>query len=213
MPDLAEVRRRLDDLPFSPRTLVAVAAVVLAIAVGAAAGLASRGQHHAPPDDTLPRATPGTAPPPTGPDQATPAAADAVVDIAGAVVKPGVYKLAGDARVTDAMAAAGGATPDADLDQVNLAARVEDGQRIYVPHKGEVVPPTVSPSLPAGPIDINTATVDQLDTLPGVGPALAQAIVDYRVRHGRFRAVDDLAKVKGIGPAKLDALRNKVIVR
>jgi competence protein ComEA len=147
-----------------------------------------------------------------------------VVHIAGAVTQPGVHVLPAAARVDDAVAAAGGAAPDADLDGLNLAAPLTDGQRVYVPRVGEVDPasvpagvppaaggPTV-PAPPAGPIDINTATAADLDTLPGVGPATAAAIVDDRTRNGPFASVDDLDRVSGIGPAKLDALRDLVTV-
>jgi competence protein ComEA len=144
-----------------------------------------------------------------------------VVHVAGAVVASGVYRLTGDARVHRAIEAAGGATSDADLDGLNLAAPVVDGQRIYVPVLGEVDPASV-PELPAaaptaageiaGPIDLNVATAAQLETLPGVGPSTANAIVDDRDRNGPFASVDDLDRVAGIGPAKLAAIRDLVTV-
>lgn len=152
-----------------------------------------------------------TAAPPT---TSTP---DAIVHVAGAVASPGVYHLPATSRVVDAIAAAGGLTAAADTDGVNLAAPVRDGSRIYVPESGEAVPvvvagaePSPGTTLPAGPIDLNAATVEQLDTLPGVGPSTAAAIVAYRDQHGPFAAVDDLGEVRGIGPAKLDALRGLV---
>src|SRR4051812_28334545 len=141
-----------------------------------------------------------------------------VVYVAGAVASPGVYTLASPARVTDAVAAAGGAAAAADLDVINLAATVHDGERIYVPEVGEVVPPVVAgdpisdSSVPAGPVDVNTATVDQLDVLPGVGPTTAAAIVAYRDQHGPFQTIDQLGEVRGIGPSKLDAIRGLVVV-
>ena len=131
---------------------------------------------------------------------------------------PGVYTLRRAGRVTDAVAAAGGATATADLDVVNLAATLHDGERIYVPVVGQLVPPVVSgdtvveSSAPAGPVDINTATADQLDVLPGVGPTTAAAIVAYRDQHGPFQTVDQLGEVRGIGPSKLDAIRGLVAV-
>jgi competence protein ComEA len=150
---------------------------------------------------------------------------------AGAVVVPGLYRLASGARVADLVAAAGGLAADADADRVNLAAPVGDGARVYVPRRGETAVPSVpadgsggavpgapgtpngsSPGSPAGPVNVNTATVTELDTLPGIGPATAQAIVDHRSRHGPFRTVADLAKVKGIGPAKLAQLEPLVSV-
>jgi len=133
-----------------------------------------------------------------------------VVDVAGAVVRPGLLRLQAGARVADLVAAAGGPTPDADLDQVNLAARAADGDRVYIPRRGETPPPAVSGSGPAartGPVDLNSATVEQLDALPGVGPATAQAILEWRRQHGRFRSVQDLLEVRGIGPAKFATLR------
>src|SRR5262249_20148780 len=107
----------------------------------------------------------------------------------------------------------------ADLDPLNLAALVTDGQRIYVPRRGEAPPPDVGAAdatstdgAASGPLDLNTATAEQLDALPGVGPATAQAILDYRRRHGRFRTVGELVQVRGIGEAKLDQLRTLVTV-
>jgi competence protein ComEA len=143
-----------------------------------------------------------------------------IVHVAGAVVAPGLYRLGGDARVADALDAAGGPAPDAELDAVNLAAKVADGERVYVPRKGEAPPAVVGAAgaaggggAPAGPLDLNTATADQLDALPGVGPATAEAILAYRQEKGRFRSVDELLEVRGIGQAKLATLRSKVTVR
>ena len=150
-----------------------------------------------------------------------------VVHVAGAVAAPGVVRLGADARVHAAIAAAGGPTGDADLDGLNLAATVADGQRIYVPVAGEVDPatvpsggssaPTVEPGTGAsgaasGPIDVNRASASELEVLPGVGPATAAAIVDDRERNGPFASVDDLDRVPGIGPSKLAAIRDLVTV-
>lgn len=145
------------------------------------------------------------------------------VHVAGAVAGPGVYRLAAPARVVDAVAAAGGATADADLDGLNLAAALADGQRVYVPHAGEVDPAAVPSGGPtptgesdgeeqAGPVNVNTATAGELESLPGVGPATAAAIVDDRTRNGPFASVDELERVPGIGPTKLAALREQVTV-
>jgi len=143
-----------------------------------------------------------------------------VVHVAGAVQRPGLQALTGKVRVADALAAAGGPLPDADLERVNLAAVVADGQRIYVPRKGESALPAVvgadgagGPSGASGaPLDLNAATVEQLDALPGVGPSTANAIVVYRQQHGRFRSVDELRNVRGMGEAKLNQLRPLVVV-
>jgi comEA protein len=109
--------------------------------------------------------------------------------------------------------AAGGPTPDAYIDQLNLAAPIGDGERIYVPKRGESPPPAATGAAAAtGPVDLNRATAEQLDALPGVGPATAQAILDYRAQHGRFRTVEELLEVRGIGESKLADLRDKVKV-
>ena len=138
-----------------------------------------------------------------------------VVHAAGAVRTPGVYRLANGARVGDLLEAAGGALPEADLDSVNLAQPLVDGERVYVPRRGEAVPVgggATAAAKPAGPLDLNRATADELDGLPGVGPATAAAIVEHRGRVGRFRSVDDLLDVPGIGDAKLARLRPLVKV-
>jgi competence protein ComEA len=178
-----------------------------------------------PAEDVVPMATRPTASP--APATTSPAHADApvVVHVAGAVVVPGLYELAGGARVADAIEAARGATPEADLDRLNLAQPLVDGSRVYVPRAGETDPPEVlvpgSPpgSVPspegtvvAGPVDLNTATLEQLDELPGVGPTTAQAIIDHREQNGPFRSVDELLDVRGIGDAKLAQLRPLVTV-
>lgn len=147
------------------------------------------------------------------------------VHAAGAFTRPGLYRLGAGARVADLVDAAGGPAPDAVIDALNLAAEVHDGDRIYLPRSGEVSPDLLaSPSTasastsgggggtPSGVVDLNTATLDQLDSLPGVGPATAQAILDYRRERGRFRSVDELLEVRGIGEAKLASLRSRVRV-
>jgi len=182
----------------------------------------------APVEDALPRAGPGAAGEPPAasvgslPSPPSVAAPEVVVQVAGAVDQPGVYHLADGSRVTDLITAAGGAAADADLQAMALASRLTDGQRVQVPHQGEVLPSTATGAAPAGatdggvtpsaPIELNTASEADLDALPGVGPTTARAIVTYREAHGPFRQVDDLTDVQGIGPARLDALRELVKV-
>lgn len=154
------------------------------------------------------------------------AAGPVTVHVAGAVAAPGVVTLPAGSRVVDAVGAAGGLRPDADSDRVNLAAPLGDGQRVVVPVVGQPAPEELatpaasgaggvsgsgSPAGPAGPVDLNRATASELDELPGVGPATAAAIIDHRTRSGPFRSVDDLIEVRGIGEAKLEALRDLVV--
>lgn len=146
----------------------------------------------------------------------TAAPSPVVVHVAGAVAAPGVHRLPPGSRVIDAVEASGGLLPDADAAAVNLAAPLEDGVQVYVPRVGEE--PPVAPAggaaadAAAGPIDLNTADASLLETLPGVGPATAAAIIDHRTRHGPFASVDALLEVRGIGEAKLAALRDLVRV-
>lgn len=142
-----------------------------------------------------------------------PAPVDVVVHVSGAVVSPGVYSVPPTARVIDAIERAGGATTDADLDQLNLAAVVGDGQQIRVPMMGEVLPSTPVDNPVANPVDLNHADVAALQSLQGIGPATAEAIVVFREQNGPFRSVDDLLDVPGIGPAKLSAIVDDVVVR
>lgn len=136
------------------------------------------------------------------------------VHVAGAVRKPGVYALRAGARVADAVERAGGARASADLSAVNLASKLEDGRQVLVPRRvgggiaAGVLPSTgaVAPGAPAQPIDLNTATLEQLDTLDGVGPGIAQRILDYREQHGGFRRVEELGEVPGIGDKRLATL-------
>src|SRR5689334_20215906 len=151
-----------------------------------------------------------------------------VVSVVGLVHKPGLVTLTPRARIADALTAAGGALDGADLIGLNMARRVADGEQIIVgiaapPGQPAVMgsavgdvpagaPESPGTAAPAGPVDLNTATVEQLDTLPGVGPVTAAAIVAWRDAHGRFTSVEQLGDVDGIGPARLEKLRELVHV-
>ena len=148
------------------------------------------------------------------------------VHVAGAVRRPGVYRLAAGARVDDALRSAGGARDRADLTAVNLAAKLEDGRQVLVPERaaapsaggGASGGATGAPAAPGGggaaaaPINLNTATLEQLDTLDGVGPGIAQRILDYREQHGGFSRVEELGEVPGIGAKRLATLTPLVTV-
>jgi competence protein ComEA len=177
---------------------------------------------------------------PSGEDEGTPSAPqmdappaqsnEIVVHVAGAVKNPGIVRIPRGSRVDDAIKAAGGFSSKADPDLINLAQPLEDGVQVYVPRRGEPVSVegrvgSVSPSgvtvrgsagrqePPAGKININTASAEQLESLPGVGPATARAIIEYRKQHGGFQSVDELIEVRGIGPKKLEQIRPHVVVR
>ena len=188
----------MENLPLSPSrrrvaaaALVAVAGIVLAFKHSAADG---------PPAGTVAVTRVATAPPAARPR--------VIVHVVGAVRRPGLYELPENKRVADAVRRAGGPTPKADLTLVNLAALIADGTQIVVPARAPRVAAAGSAAPTAsGPISLNSATVEQLDELPGVGPVTAQKIVDYRAQNGAFRSVDDLDAVPGIGPARLEELR------
>ena len=152
-----------------------------------------------------------------------------VVDVDGAVAHPGLYKLPPDSRVQAALAAAGGLSPQADAHRINRAAKLHDGQKLYVLSQGESAPPLAasngqgcegqsctsadgadagSDAEGQGLVNINTANATQLTQLPGIGPAIAQKIIDYRTANGPFTSVDDLTKVPGIGAAKLAQIKS-----
>ena len=135
-----------------------------------------------------------------------------VVDVVGAVIRPGLLRLSKGSRVADAVAHAGGATRRADLAQVNLAAPVADGEQIVVPAHGAATAIGADQATPTtGPVQLSTATAAELDALPGVGPVTAQKIIAYRTQHGAFSSIDELDAIPGIGPAKLDQLRGLVV--
>lgn len=158
-------------------------------------------------------------------EEATAEAKDAiVVDVAGAVASPGVVELKDGARVADALDAAGGLAEDADLTSVNRAARLTDGQRVYVPRVGEQVAPVegdgsggvaadgAQSTATGQAVNINDADLAELDALPGVGPATAQAIIDDREANGPFTAPEDLMRVSGIGEKKFEKLKSSICV-
>jgi competence protein ComEA len=141
----------------------------------------------------------------------------ALVHVAGAVRTPGVYRLRDGERVQDAVRRAGGPRAGADLNAINLAAKVADGQQVVVPRRGAAGAAPAGGagagepgSPPQAPVSLNSATAEQLDTLDGVGPATASKILEYRRQHGGFRSIDDLGEIPGIGPKRLAALRGKV---
>jgi competence protein ComEA len=135
------------------------------------------------------------------------------VYVSGAVVRPDVYDLPPGSIVKDAILAAGGATEDADLDCINLALPLSDAVHVYVPRYGEASPPAPdlgSSSPGGGMVNLNTASVAELETLPGIGPVLAQRIVEYRQTHGRFQVIEGVMEVPGIGPATFEEIRDLI---
>jgi competence protein ComEA len=153
--------------------------------------------------------------------EATPTPCPLRVYVSGAVNQPDVYVLPPDSIVKDALLAAGGPTDAADLDRINLALPVADGQHIYVPYMGEENPPVEPPSEQPSSggsasdekVNINTADQATLETLPGVGPSLAQRIIEYRQIHGPFERIEDVMNVSGIGPATFAKIQNLIKIR
>lgn len=143
----------------------------------------------------------------------TPTPATIDVYVSGAVKKPDVYALPVKANVKEAIAAAGGATEEADLDRINLALELADQMQVYVPHQGEAAPPPSDGLAPAaGKININTASLEELDRLPGIGPSIAQTIIDYRTTNGPFKQIEDINAVKGIGDALFAKIKDSITV-
>lgn len=140
-------------------------------------------------------------------------AAGVVVDVEGAVRHPGLVRLPAGSRIADAVTRAGGPTRLADRSGVNFAAPVSDGQQVLVPRRGSAgaLPAASGTVAASGPVSLSSATVEQLDALPGVGPVTAQKIIDYRTEHGAFHSVDELDAIPGIGPARLADLRGLVV--
>jgi competence protein ComEA len=198
-----------------------------AAASPAAAGAAPRRTSSTTPDPiaTDPVATTGSSAPAStagvGPKPEKRAGSTVVVHVAGAVVTPGVVTLAAGSRVIDAVEAAGGGLPNADLDRLNLAAKVVDGQRVLVQHVGDP-PAAADPSVadggtsagggPTGPLNLNAASQAELEQLPGIGPSLAQAIIAERTRRGGFRSLNELREVRGIGERRFADLKTLVTV-
>jgi competence protein ComEA len=152
---------------------------------------------------------------PIAPARASPAVAARllVVDVVGAVRRPGLVRLREGSRVADAIAHAGGLARGAERAGVNFAAPVSDGQQVLVPQRGAVpvgAGAGVAPSS-SGPVSLSSATAEQLDALPGVGPVTAEKIVAYRQQHGAFRSVDELDAISGIGPSRIADLRGLVV--
>ena len=145
---------------------------------------------------------------------------EVLVHVAGAVRRPGVYRLREGMRIDDALRLAGGPKRRADLAAVNLAAKVEDGRQVLVPERARAGAPVSAASstaagagtAPGGPVNLNTATIEQLDALDGIGPATAQSILDYREEHGGFGSVEELGQIPGIGEKRLATLREGVTV-
>jgi competence protein ComEA len=137
-----------------------------------------------------------------------------VVHVVGAVRRPGLYRLRQGSRIADAVTRAGGATSKAELAGVNLAAPLADGEQVVVPRRGPGAGSVGTGSAANGsgrPVQLSTATLEELDELPGVGPVTAQKILDYRLEHGAFSSVDELDAVPGVGPARLEQLRELVV--
>jgi competence protein ComEA len=206
----ASLLERVQEWRRDPRVagLVVVAVVVAALVVWMRSGPAG-------PGNAGPAAVSATSvPAPT-----TTIAPRVLVHVVGAVRAPGVVELDAAARVRDALAAAGGPADDADVERLNLAAPLTDGERLAVPRIGEPLPvPVAGEPGPAaggaapGPLDLNTATATDLETLPGIGPTLAEAIVREREKRGRFTSVEDLKQVRGIGDGRFADIRDLVRV-
>jgi competence protein ComEA len=191
MPEIVFDRRRV---------LVGGIVVVLVLALGGRFLLHSRTATAVPPPVRVAAST------------STTARATIFVNVVGAVRRPGLYRLREGSRVATAVSRAGGATRRAQLELVNLAALVSDGEQIVVPRRGSGSAAVSSGggAVAAGPVHLNSATLEQLDALPGVGPVTAQKILAYRQEHGAFGSIDELDAVPGIGPARLEQLRDLV---
>jgi competence protein ComEA len=188
-----------------PFTLTRTRALVLALCAVAVVLVGGRLLRPAAPRGTAPPLIRASKP------AARARAAPLVVDVAGAVRRAGLYRLPQGSRIADAVARAGGATERAELDLVNLAAPLADGEQVLVPARGAAAAAAGTGAAPTAPVDLNSATAEQLDALPGIGPVTAQKIIDYRQVHGPFRSVDELDAISGIGPSRIDNLRGLVV--
>ena len=190
----------MPEIPFDRRRVLAVGVVALLVLVVAGKMLLRPARPVVPPPVRVSAAA-SHAPAPM-----------LFVNVVGAVRRPGLYRLKDGARVADAVSRAGGPTPKAQIELVNLAARIADGEQIVVPRRGLASPSATASggAVAAGPVHLNSATLEQLDALPGVGPVTAQKILDYRQQHGAFGSVDELDAIAGIGPARLEQLRGLV---
>lgn len=213
-----------------PRSQLAAYAVIAVAVLVLGGRWLARGQAEPVVPSGLPEVeeTGSTRPPGEGPSQATsggeePSVAEAsrtvVVHVAGAVRRPGVYRLSASARVRDAVQRAGGPAGRGDVNAINLAALVQDGVQVVVPRRAAPGSPVAVAGVtgeagiaPTAPVNLNSATAEELQTLDGVGPATAAAILEYRAQQGGFRSVDDLDQVPGIGPKTMEALRDRVTV-
>jgi len=191
-----------------PFTLTRTRALVLALCAVAAVLVGGRVLRPAAPRGAAPPLIRAHAPADAAPAKLV------VVDVAGAVRKAGLYRLPQGSRIADAVARAGGATAGAALDLVNLAAPLADGEQILVPGRSAAAPVGGAGrggASPTAPVDLNSATAEQLDALPGIGPVTAQKIIAYRQEHGPFTSVDDLDAIPGIGPSRIENLRGLVV--
>ena len=189
----------MPELPVSRRQALVAAALLLALLVVAGKLLGGAGAASAEPPAALVQAS-------------APAAAKLVVHVAGAVRQPGLYELPEGSRVSDAVARAGGATAKADTAAVNLAAPLADGIQVLIPSRdaGPARAAAGSEGAPGRRVSLSSATLADLEALPGIGPVTAQKILDYRAQHGGFSSVDDLDAISGIGPARIEQLRELV---
>ena len=201
-------------LPGGTTVAALILVVVLIAAVGVWRNAATREHSQALAQSSSERAESGSAPVEAGPSPHAPASAgdnadDVVVYVSGAVASPGVLTLPANSRVIDAITAAGGATPEADLESINLARILVDGEQIRVGVVGES-PPSASAGTGTAAqacVRLASATETELQTLPGIGPALAQRIISYRATHPRLTSVEELDDVPGIGPSLIEKIR------